>query len=305
MMNWQRKCRLAALGVLAVATIGSVHAALAQSASPQVGGDFHVVEGISEPSQKHRVTFESNASGTEVIKEVLVKPGDRVKAGQPLMVEDTDEARATLAVLKAAADATGAIQEAQVTINIKAKELHALQNAGEASVSQTEIFNAQLDLEVAQARKQEAVEEQSQRKLEYQRQLMQIQHMTLRSPIDGLVEQVNLFAGEAVDANSDQQGACYIISNDPMWVELHLPAQEAGRLKMSDSIQVAYPEAPNDWRQGQVIFLDPTVDYVGRTRTVRISVPNPDHFPSGLPMLVRLPDKVFAGAAGDVGMVQP
>jgi len=233
-----------------------------------------------------------------------VKPGDTVKAGDVLMVEDTDQANAELAVLKAGADATGKIDEATVTIVGKSKLVDMYTKLSNGNYSGVELINAELDRDVAIARKKQAEEDHQEAVLAYQRQLVKIQHMSLRSPIDGVVESVSLYAGEPVDANADKQGAAYVVSNDPLWIEFHLDAGKAGKLSMSDPVEAAFPDAPDHWISGQIIFLDPVVEYVGQTRTVRVSIPNPDHRPSGLPMMVRLPQKV-ADDGGAVGTAQP
>jgi len=259
---------------------------------------------IGTPSEQHRLSFEGNSEGNDVIKTVLVKPGDLVKAGDVLMIEDLDQAEAELAVDKERADATGSIDEAQVTIEAKKKLVDMFKNLSHGNYSGEELINAQMGLDVAIAKKKQADEEHDYYQLSYQHELVKIDHMKLRSPIDGVVESVSLFAGEVVDANSDKQGACYVVSNDPLWVEFHLDARKATKLAVHDPVDVAFPDRPDQWHQGEVIFLDPTVEYVGQTRTVRVSIPNPEQRPSGLPMIVRLPEKVVEDA-GSVGSVQP
>jgi len=263
--------------------------------------DAQIVRGIGTPSEEHKVSFEANSEGNNVIKEVVVKPGDWVKKGDILMTEDDAEARAQLAVAKAAAEAHGAADEAQVTIEAKTKIVEGLMKSIH---SDREIVDAELERDTAIAKKLQADEDHKERQLQYELQQVKVDHMTLRSPIDGVVENVGLFAGEVVDGNSSKNGACYIVSIDPLWIELHLTAAQADQLKLHDKLDVAFPSDPNKWQPGEVIFLDPMVEYVGQTRTVRVSVPNPDEKPSGLPMLVRLPPLLGAGAAGAVGLAK-
>jgi multidrug resistance efflux pump len=220
----------------------------------------------------------------------MVKPGDVIKSGQELMKEDTALAESELAVLKAASDETGAVQEAQVQIDAKTKLLEMLQGA---NASGREILDAQLDRDVATARKVEAEDEHKQKVLEYQRQLVRVQHMTLVSPVDGIVEKIALFEGELVDPNKPD-GAIIIVKNDPLWVEMHLVSSQAAKLKTGDTVQVAYPDEPQKWLDAKVIFLDPVVESGSDTQTVRVALPNPSNRPSGLTMSVRLPEKVFA-----------
>ena len=64
-------------------------------------------------------------------------------------------------------------------------------------------------------------------------------------------------------------------------------------------MDVAFEDAPDQFHSGEVIFLDPQVDSSTQTRTVRVSVANPENRPSGLRMIVRLPEK--AALADQVG----
>jgi multidrug efflux pump subunit AcrA (membrane-fusion protein) len=307
--RWRRLyCPRAAALVAGTALCGlwATAALRGQSAPPANDSDPRIIRTgcIGTPSEQHRLSFEGNTDGNDVVKSVLVKPGDLVKAGDVLMVEDTDQAEAELAVDKERADATGSIEEAQVTIDAKTKLVDMLKNLSHGNYSGEELINAQMDLDVAVAKKKEAEEERDYYQLSYQHQVVKLDHMKLRSPIDGVVESVNLFTGEVVDSNSDKQGACFVVSNNPLWVEFHLDANKAGKLAVHDPVEVAFPDQPDQWRQGEVIYLDPMVEYVGQTRTVRVSIPNPEQRPSGLPMIVRLPAKVVEDA-GSVGSAQP
>jgi multidrug efflux pump subunit AcrA (membrane-fusion protein) len=295
---WYRR----AVALLAGAALCTSAIAAAPSDQP----DPRIIRNcIGTPSEQHRLTFEGDTDGTAVIKTVNVKPGDTVKAGDVLMTEDTDQATAELAYLKAGADATGKIDEAKVTIDGKSKLVDMYTKLSNGNYSGVELINAQLDRDVAIARLKQAKEEHDEAELGYQRQLVKIQHMSLRSPIDGVVESVSLYAGEPVDANADKQGAAFVVSNDPLWIEFHLSAEQAAKLSMKDAVEAAFPDSPDHWISGQIVFLDPMVEYVGQTRTIRVSIPNPDHRPSGLPMIVRLPQKVVDDTGGAVGTAQP
>jgi hypothetical protein len=258
------------------------------------GGDPRIVTGLGRPSSENRVNFETNFEGSPVLKDVLVKEGDRVKAGDALMVEDMAMANAQLAISKAAASATGQVAEAQAQIDVKSKELARLVALG-PSASETERLNTQLDRDVAIARKQQANEDHDQKTLEAQRDQLRIDHMTLRSPIDGIVEKISLFAGEGVDNANRQDGACLVVCNDPLWVEVNtVKAIQVARLKLGDIVQVAYPDAPDKWLDAKVVYLDPVVEGGTQRRTFRVALANPDDHPAGLEMSVKLPDKVFS-----------
>ena len=291
--------------IAALCAIGASAALRAQSDTSPAPEDPRIFRGaMGIPCEQHRLSFEGDPDGTAVIKKVFVKPGDLVKAGDPLLMEDTSLTEAQLAGDKAAAEATGAIDEGDATVKAKSKLLDFYSKLSRGNLSGKETIDAQMDLDVAVARKKQAEEQHDERQKVYERDQVKLQHMTLKSPIDGIVESINLFEGEAVDASSEKDGACFVVSIDPLWIEFHLDAVKAGRLALHDPVEVAFPAQPNQWIKGEVIFLDPSVAFVNQTRTVRVSIANPQHQPAGLPMIVRLPAKVL-DESGAVGSAQP
>jgi multidrug efflux pump subunit AcrA (membrane-fusion protein) len=304
-MNLNRHRRLAvfaaALSVSAIAPVWGQSAPSLAPPQPQAIGE---AQPSGKPSEEHRVSFEGTNDGNEVIQTVKVKPGDVVHVGDVLMEEDTAEAKAQLDVLAAAAAATGAIDEAEATIEAKTKLVDQYKGLSEGNSSAVELINAQMDLDVAKAKKQQATEDQQQRKLEYERQKIKLDHMILRSPVNGIVRKVGLFEGEVMDPNRAKDGAVYIVSNDPLWVEMELGAERAAKLHLHDKVDVAFADAPTQWRTGEVIFLDPAVEFASQTEVVRISVANPDNRPSGLPMMVKLPDGIVGSPATALGSAQ-
>jgi multidrug efflux pump subunit AcrA (membrane-fusion protein) len=289
------------------ASIGDDFAAELSEANPRI------LHANSMPSEKHRVSFEGNSDGTPVIKEVLVKPGDMVKKGDILMTEDTELAEAQAALLKAASEAVGAIDHAQYAIAAKSVIVTQIEGLSLGNTTPRDLTDAKLDRDEAIAEKEKAVEDQSQEKLAYQRQLLKIDHMKLHSPIDGVVEKIGLFAGETVDSNSEKDGAVYVISNQPLFIEIPLRADLSAKLKLHDKVDVAFPDKADQWLGSEVIFIDPTVEPASQTQWVRLSLDNPDNRPSGLNMAVRLPDKVWAdhnspaaaSAVGSVDLAKP
>ena len=112
----------------------------------------------------------------------------------------------------------------------------------------------------------------------------------MHSSIDGIVQTINLHLGSGVDP-SKPDGACVIVNNDPLWVEMRLPSAKAATLKLQQKLDVRYLQ--NDpWQQGTIIYFNPMVDAASDTQVVRLELANPDQRPSGLHMTVRLPGDV-------------
>src|ERR1700733_5127904 len=98
-MSWHRARRHCLPLLAAITILAPTCAAMGQSSS-STDTDQSIVKGIGTPSEEHRVCFEGNTDGNDVIAKVLVKPGQPVKTGDVLMTEDTDEAEAELGILK-------------------------------------------------------------------------------------------------------------------------------------------------------------------------------------------------------------
>jgi multidrug efflux pump subunit AcrA (membrane-fusion protein) len=112
--------------------------------------------------------------------------------------------------------------------------------------------------------------------------------MKLESPINGIVEKLDLGEGEVVDPNKP---SCTVVQNDPLWVEVHLPSLQARKLALGDTLPVQH-EGEQQWQSGKVIYLAPVADAASGTRMVRLELPNPTSRPSGLQVMVKLPEKL-------------
>src|SRR6185436_15535248 len=83
---------------------------------------------------------------------------------------------------------------------------------------------ARLELEKA---KQEAI-----------RQAAKVDKMTIKSPVTGRVEALDVTVGDITDP---QKPVMTLVQNDPLKVEFYLPVGQAAKLKMDQVLQVRYP----------------------------------------------------------------
>jgi len=167
--------------------------------------------------------------------------------------------------------------------------------------SNEELQEAKLDVELAEIKVKQAQQEQKQKALQADRQGIKVDLMKLLSPIDGIVEKLDLGEGEVVDPDKP---SCTVVQNDPLWVEVHLPSLQARKLTLGDSLPVQH-EGEKDWQSGKVIYLAPVADAASGTRMVRLELPNPASRPSGLQVTVKLPEKLTntAEAASETSTV--
>ena len=126
--------------------------------------------------------------------------------------------------------------------------------------------NAATDLEVEHAR------------LEVRTAEVQLDNMKMRSPIEGIVEKLDVEVGESVQALKD---VIRIVKIDPLWVDVYVSQRDAYNIKLGDSAAVRFPEPQKATMTGNVIFISRAADAASDTRRVRIELPNKTGRPSG------------------------
>jgi RND family efflux transporter MFP subunit len=256
-----------------------------------------MVQGISIPSAKHNLSF----FDTGIVKEILVQPGDAVKVGQVLAKEDTDLEEIQLKAMQVETTSTSEVDAAIKDRDSKKIIRDNMQQAFDANgANKSELQEAILAYETAEIKITYATEQHDEKVLEAAKQEKKIAKMQLISPVDGIVEKINLQPGEVVDPNKPE-GAITVVKNSPIWVDMHLPSALASKLKLNDSLQVAYANDADTWLTGSIIYFEPVVDAASDTQTVRVQLDNKEGKPSGLQLNIRLPfvgDKAGQTALG-------
>ena len=287
--------RLPLIAAAVVAALWAGHARADDSAS-----DKAIEPAISRPSEERRLAFD----GPGVVSEVTVKEGDAVKAGQVVSKQDDAQEQVALRSLQLLADSTAEIDyekvdqaDKQEIYNRKLK----LFNEEGHNASQSEVDEARLGVELAKAQVIVAEQKHSTAVLDAQKQKIKVEHMQLKSPVDGVVQAINTHVGEMADPQN-KDGALIVVKNDPLWVEIHPAADRALKLQMGQALQVRYVAAfgfePFPWQPARVIYFAPKADAGSKTELVRLELANPTGQKSGLSMEVRLPANVVPVAAG-------
>jgi multidrug resistance efflux pump len=112
--------------------------------------------------------------------------------------------------------------------------------------------------------------------------------MTLNSPIDGIVETIDVSVGEVTDP---QKPVMTVVKNDPLWVEFFLPTAQSSKLKVGQQLEVRYADQPQ-WAPAKVIYKAPVADVASNTQKMRLEVANSNGTDAGLQVVVRLPANV-------------
>ncbi len=96
--------------------------------------------------------------------------------------------------------------------------------------------------------------------------------LVLRSPFDGVVNEVMSRPGMKVKAGDKLVS---VLDLSSLWVWAEFYENEIGLLKPGQPIDVALPAFPNQTFQGWIAVINPSIDPTKRTARVRIDLPNP------------------------------
>jgi cobalt-zinc-cadmium efflux system membrane fusion protein len=192
------------------------------------------------------------------VGQVLVSPGDRVRAGQPLLELDSPElGRARATVLSARARK----QLAERTL-ARRTEL-----AAERIVAQRELEST--EAEASDAVAQLAAAEQQLAALGGERGSGT--RFSLSAPLAGSVIERNAVRGRLVDA---QQTLFVIGDLTRLWLVAHAFERDALRIKAGRSAQANFPALPGQEFSGTVTRIGSRVDPASRTVEIRIAIDN-------------------------------
>lgn len=287
---------LAASGLVGTVWSGYVEGRLegqARGAMSSAGASptLRAFEAQTEPSQRSRLNFAAGG----VVAEVLVKEGDAVQRGQPLIRLDDRADRFVLEALELEGKSDLRIRAARADLEQKRVELERKTVAlPEGGASRLEVEEAKVAVLIREI--QVEVEElaRRQKELEAQRQAVKVEQMTLTAPFDGVVEKVDLKVGETPEP---QRSALTLVDNRRLWVNVFLPTSVTLQLRVGEELEVRYKDV-GERVTGRVIFLSPVADAASQTRLVRLEVENTLGLPSGLGVLVMAADPGRGAEAG-------
>jgi len=198
---------------------------------------------IGEGAAAHSVTVVSPASGT--LAELVVKPGDAVKAGDVIGRLDSD------AQAIAAERAQLAFNDAEAALK-RANELAKASNATSVQVAAAQLAydNARLELQNA--------------KLELQRR-------TITTPIAGTVGLFQASPGNAVTASTV---VTTIEDTTHITVRFWVPERYAGSIAVGMPLSASAVALPGETIEGTISAVDNRIDTASRTLKVEAEIAN-------------------------------
>jgi membrane fusion protein, heavy metal efflux system len=195
---------------------------------------------------------------------ILVKAGDRVRAGQPLVQLSSPS------VGQIQADAQKALSD--LSVSEKASErVHKLQ--AEGAVAEKEV--AQVEGELRKARSDSARATAQLKSLGVSPSDPAV-NAALRAQIAGVVVERNVLVGQEVRA--DQVTPLLTVSSlDTVWVLADAYEQDLALVAEGDAVAIQVPAYPGEKFAGKVGHVGDVVDPATRTVKIRCLVPNKDH----------------------------
>jgi membrane fusion protein, copper/silver efflux system len=188
--------------------------------------------------------FEYVAPVEEYVRELKVtSPGERVSAGEVLLIIYDSALRAAELQLASLLQARMSGTQASFDQQVDAAR-HRLKSW---NVGQTEMD-------------------------ELERTMRPSDQLILRSPFDGIVDQMQAKVGQSVQPGDK---LLRVVDLSKLWLWADFYENEIGLLKEGQRMRVALPAFPDQALEGSVSVISPTVDPIKRTVRVRIDLPNP------------------------------
>ncbi|MEX1317760.1 MAG: efflux RND transporter periplasmic adaptor subunit [Synechococcaceae cyanobacterium] len=188
-----------------------------------------IVDTISTLEAIEEVQLASQADGR--IRDLRVRQGSPVRAGQVVLVLDQVQARADVARLRAQAR----------TDQINAQRYEFLARQGAVSAEQRDEFRLRA---VASREELQALE-------------ADLAFRDVRAPISGVVADLRVKVGDVIEAN---EPFTRIVRNERLQARLEVPAVYAERVRPGQTVLLLDPESERELGRGRVGSVDPLID---------------------------------------------
>jgi RND family efflux transporter MFP subunit len=238
---------------------------------------------------KPHVSVQLGSAVSGVLSATLVDRGDTVKQGQVVARLESSVEQATLALDRMHASNDSAIKVEQADRDLSARETERKKFLVEQKVANVNSLDElQTKVREGELRVEQARMDQRMAALTADRSERALALKQIRSPIDGVVIDRKLSAGEYI---YEQTSIMTIAQIDPLNVEVVLPLDRYGSIKVG-STAIVHPAAPvGGAYPANVEVVDPVIDAASDTFGIRLILPNPNRtIPAGIRCTVEWPD---------------
>jgi RND family efflux transporter MFP subunit len=270
------------VGMLAAAAASQIGAGAAPASTSDT------LECLIEP----RVVAKLASPVQGVVAEVLVDRGDLIRRGDPVARLDSAVEAAAVEVARIqAANEFGIESKRHRSELLKRKRDRAQTLQRVNVVAESALDEAATEARIAELEAHEAELSLSLARAELKRSEENLKRRTINSPIDGIVTERSLSAGEFA---YEQAPIMTVAEIDPLHVEVYAPLDYYHRVKPGMRAEVRPEEPIGGSYTGIVTTVDRVFDAGSGTFGIRLDLPNPDHaLPAGLHCKLRfLPERV-------------
>ncbi len=251
-------------------------------------GNASEVKGITEPQKDVFLSF--TVSGK--VDFLSAHEGDFIRKGEVIATLENLPEQIHLTQLKMQAANTAEIEASELELRQKEFDLSRMSKAHlEGAASDSELDNARLAVKIAQLRYKLTKHENEVTKLRYEELAAELERRKLISPVDGVVEIMEIDSGETVEA---LRPVVRVVVLDQLWVDLMVPLKLLPEIKKMAAIPVKFPTyggaVKPDVAPGHIVYIAALADAASETVKIRIGVENPRKWPIGTTVTVELPD---------------
>jgi membrane fusion protein, multidrug efflux system len=230
---------------------------------------------------KPHVQIQLGSAASGMLSATLVDRGDIVRQGQVVAQIESSVEQATLALDRVRASNDSAVRVEQVDKELNMREADRKKSLVDKGIAnQNSLDELQTKVHEGDLRIQQAQMDQRLAALTAERSERSLALKQIRSPIDGVVIERKLSAGEYI---YEQTSIMTIAQIDPLNVELVLPLERYGDIRIG-STAIVHPVAPvGGAYAAKAEVIDPVIDAASETFGVRLILPNPARtIPAGI-----------------------
>jgi len=234
------------------------------------------IRAITRASQDLRLAFPVPGR----VAQTLAEPGDKVTAGQPLIILERDDSAARVELLRTRAESGIEIERATAAWELAKVKEAGVRRAHERNAGATfELQEAEIETQAALL----TLELYKQRQREAQLELRQAEALhaqrELTAAIDGVVDVVVVADGDTVEAF---EVIARLVNTDRLWIDAYTPTTRTLQLEVGDTAWVRAVDDPGSpVAEGVIKHLAQIADASSGTRLVRIEIENTNSSPAG------------------------
>jgi len=234
------------------------------------------IEVVGSLAPKYRADVKSEYQGR--VAEVLVDQWVPVTKGQALARLDTREMLSVVQIAAASVEAARAgLLQAQVRADRAQREHQRLVSLKDAGlVTQQAIDEAATEVQAARAAVEAAGAQLAVARDDLARDRTRLDKAVIRAPLDGVIAQRGVNAGDMVGEAGSSHIMFKIVDNRLLELTVTVPSHRMGALAVGQPLTFTTDAFAGETFTGTVMFINPAVSETDRSVKVVAEVPNPE-----------------------------